>query len=235
MLLFYTPDITGDFYTLNEEESKHCFRVLRLREGDDICLTDGRGTLFYARITEAHPKHCSVEVVDRKTDYEKRNYLISIAVAPTKSNDRMEWFLEKATEIGVDNIYPVLCKHSERKQIKLERFNKVVTSAVKQSLKAYHPNISELERFEDFVSRDFSGDKFIAYCDDWVERKSLKSVYKPGNDAVILIGPEGDFRREEVEIAMEKGFIPVTLGNSRLRTETAAVVACHSINFINEL
>lgn len=234
MLLFYTPDVSGDYYTLSEEESKHCHRVLRLKEGDIIHLTDGKGNLYKACIDDPHPKRCSVRIEEHMKEYGKREFAVSIAVAPTKNNDRIEWFLEKATEVGIDHVYPVLCKHSERKQIKVDRFRRVVTSAVKQSLKAYHPEVEDLQAFADFVKQDFSGQKFIAYCDDQIERISLKSAYNLGEDAVILIGPEGDFRQDEVELAMENGFVPVTLGNSRLRTETAALMACHTINLLNE-
>ncbi|MFA8299352.1 MAG: 16S rRNA (uracil(1498)-N(3))-methyltransferase [Hyphomicrobiales bacterium] len=234
MLLFYTPDIDNGIYALNQEESKHCYKVLRLKEGDRIHLTNGEGNLYEAKIIEALPKKCTVEVIKILTDYEKRDFKVSIAVAPTKNIDRIEWFLEKATEIGIDEVFPVLCKQSERKVIKLERLNRVVTSAMKQSLKAYHPVVHDLHKFEEIVKSDIKGQKFIAYCSDEYERKSLKSLIKPKEDVFVMIGPEGDFRSEEVKLAIENGFIPVTLGNSRLRTETAALVAVHTVNIMNE-
>ncbi len=232
MHLFYTPEISSHIYTLEEQESKHCIRVLRLKMGDVIHLTDGRGTLFESRIIQDNPKRCIVEVTDVRKEVGKRDFNLHIAVAPTKNIARLEWFLEKATEIGIEEITPIICDHSERKVVKTERLNKVVTSAVKQSLKAYHPKLNETVKFKDFIKSDFSGQKFIAYISEKYN-DTLKDLYVPGSDAIVLIGPEGDFSERELEQAIENGFKPISLGKSRLRTETAALVACHSVEMLN--
>ena len=232
MNLFYTPNINSEIYILDQDESRHCLKVLRLKIGDEIFLTDGKGNLFNCELIDDNPKKCTVRVVDIQKEYEKRKVRIHMAVAPTKNISRFEWFLEKATEIGVDEITPIASEHSERKIIKPERLKKVITAALKQSLKAYHPALNELQKFKDFIDIDFDGEKYIGFCEDNPEL--LKNVYPKGKDVLILIGPEGDFSNKEIEIAKQKGFIPISLGDSRLRTETAAVVACHSINFMNE-
>lgn len=220
---------------MNEEESKHCVRVLRLKEGDHIRLIDGRGNFYEVVIADANPKRCTVSIQSIHPDQGKRNYLIHIAIAPTKNTDRLEWFLEKATEIGIDEISPIECEHSERAVVKTERLNRVITAAMKQSIKAFHPSLNELKKFREVVveSRDFEGQKFIAHCRE-EEKASLKAAYQKGANALVLIGPEGDFSVDEVKFATDHGFIPVSLGSSRLRTETAAVVACHTINLLNE-
>ena len=232
MNLFYTPKINSEIYILDQDESRHCIKVLRLKIGDEIFLTDGKGNLFKCELIEDNPKKCTVRVVDIQKEYEKREVKIHLAVAPTKNISRFEWFLEKATEIGVDEITPIISEHSERKIIKPERLNKVITAALKQSLKAYHPVLNEMKKFKEFIDIDFAGEKYIGFCEDNPEL--LKKIYPKGKDALILIGPEGDFSKKEIQIAKQKGFIPISLGDSRLRTETAAVVACHSINFMNE-
>lgn len=232
MQLFYCPDLQGSTYTLNEDESKHIIRVLRLKNRDFIHLTDGKGGLFKAELTDDHPKRCTVNIVDTQTNYGKKNFKLSLAVAPTKNIGRYEWFLEKATEIGINEITPIICEHSERKEIKLARLEKVIVSAIKQSLKAFIPKINKAEKFQHFIKQDFSTQKFIAYCDG--DHNLLKEQYIPKSDVIILIGPEGDFSPNEVELAIKHGFIPVSLGKSRLRTETAAIIACHTINMINE-
>lgn len=232
MNLFYTPKINSEIYILDQDESRHCLKVLRLKIGDEIFLTDGKGNLYKCELIEDHPKKCTVRVIDIQKEYEKREVKIHLAVAPTKNISRFEWFLEKATEIGVDEITPIICKHSERRIIKHERLNKVITAALKQSLKAYHPVLNEIQTFKKFMDLDFAGKKYIGFCEDNPEL--LKKVYPKGKDVLIMIGPEGDFSKKEIQIAKEKGFIPISLGSSRLRTETAAVVACHSINFMNE-
>jgi 16S rRNA (uracil1498-N3)-methyltransferase len=233
MQLFYTPNTITDSYTLNIEESAHCIRVLRLREGDEIFLTDGKGGLFKSVIISDDSKHCTVKIIETSHDYGKRNYFLHIAIAPTKNIDRVEWFLEKATEIGVDEITPLICEHSERRSVNAERLNKIITSAMKQSLKAYLPKLNKETKFEEFIKQQLPFSKYIGYCSD--DTKKLKDFYKCGNDAVILIGPEGDFSETEVMKAKENNFIPVNLGNSRYRTETAALVACHTINLMNDV
>lgn len=237
MQLFYAPDL--DFqqgtYTFDQEESKHCVRVLRLISGSPLCLTDGRGTMVWAQVEDASPKRCRVRLCERAGEFEKRGYELWMGVAPTKNMDRLEWFVEKATEIGVDRITPLLTDHSERKVVKSDRLTKVATSAMKQSLKAYHPHIDELTPFKEWVSQPFDGVRLIAHCEKDQPRRLLKELLRPGERVMVLIGPEGDFSPEEITFAREHGFVDLSLGRSRLRTETAAVVAVHSVSFINEL
>ena len=233
MHLFYTPDLLTDTYRLSEEESKHCVRVLRLTEGEKLFLVDGKGLFCEAVIISANPKACILNVTNRKSNYAKRDYQLTIGVAPTKNIDRYEWFLEKATEIGIDIIIPLLSRYSERKEIKPERLEKVMVSAMKQSIKAYLPILNPMQTFKKTISYPFSGQKFIAHCYEG-EKQLLRDVVEKGKDVLILIGPEGDFSTEEVELAISEGFIPVSLGTSRLRTETAALAACHTVNLINQ-
>ncbi len=233
MHIFYTPNLSGKSFVLDETESKHCVRVLRLAEGDEIVLVDGRGGWFVARIADANPKRCAVAVVDEKLSYGLRNFSIQVAIAPTKNIDRIEWFLEKATEIGITRVTPLLCHHSERKEIKADRLEKVMVSAMKQSLKAYLPQLDEMTKFATLVKQPFNGQKFIAHCEEQ-HRELLKNVVRPGENYLILIGPEGDFSPEEIQLALDNGFLPVSLGKSRLRTETAGLVACHTFNLLNE-
>ena len=226
MQLFYAEDMTVPDYELSAEESKHCVRVLRLGVGDRIHITDGRGNLHECEITVADARCCRVHAVHTEHDYERMPYRLTMAVAPTKNIDRFEWFLEKATEIGVSEIIPVECAHSERRALKSERERKVITSAVKQSLKAYHPLLHDLTPFSQVLSMPFSGRRFIAHCARAVKEKIyLPSTLRPGEDALILIGPEGDFSPEETASAVAAGFVEITLGRQRLRTETAGVVA----------
>lgn len=233
MHIFYTPDLSGNSYTLDETESKHCVRVLRLEQGDKIILVDGRGGMFTAEIVEANPKRCAVKVIKSEVNSGQRNFSVHIAIAPTKNIERIEWFLEKATEIGIDRITPLLCRFSERKEIKNDRMEKVMISAMKQSLKARLPQLDSLTKFNDFIAQPFNGQKFIAHCDDQ-HRDLLKKMIAPQQKYLILIGPEGDFSAEEIEKALQAGFQPVSLGESRLRTETAGVVACHTFHLLNE-
>lgn len=232
MHLFYTPDIKGDTYTLDHTESKHCIKVLRLTEGDIIHLIDGVGGFYTAEITDASPKACKIKCTEIIREFEKRSFKLHIAMAPTKNNDRTEWFLEKCTEMGIDQVTPLLCEHSERKVVKTERLNKIITSAIKQSLKAYHPVLEEMTKFKHLIKRPFEGQKFIAHCNPG-EKTPLQDIYKENSNVLILVGPEGDFSPHEVEMAKEAGFKEISLGNSRLRTETAGIVACHTINLIN--
>jgi len=228
MQLFYAPDFTAPRYTLSEEESKHCIRVLRLREGDCLHITDGRGDLFRCRIADAHPKRCEVEVVSVEHAYGKRPYRLTMAVAPTKNTDRFEWFLEKATEVGVDEIIPLESAHSERRALKTDRGEKIVTAAMKQSLKAYRPVLRELTPFRQIVEAPFDGQKFIAHCDapqSAAGKRFLPRILKKNENILILIGPEGDFSPEEITFALRNGFEEISLGSQRLRTETAAVAA----------
>ena len=233
MILFYTPDITTEKrYTLSESESEHAIRVLRLKEGDTLTLVDGKGSFFEASILDGNPKKCEVEITNINKEYHSKP-ILHIAIAPTKNNDRTEWFIEKCTEIGITEITPILCKHSERKKIKQERFEKTAVSAMKQSLKASLPLVNELIDFKDIVNLSFKGKKYIAHCYQ-ENQKHFKNLYQKGENSLILIGPEGDFSKEEVGLAINNGFEPITFGQSRLRTETAGVVACTTFNLLNE-
>jgi 16S rRNA (uracil1498-N3)-methyltransferase len=225
MYLFYTPDINGNSYQLNEEESKHWIRVLRLTLGDEVHLTDGCGTLYTTRISDAHPKACRVEVVHREENVGRHHYFLHLAVAPTKNMERYEWMLEKITEIGIDIITPVLCEHSERRVFKHERAEKIVVSAMKQSLKTKLPELQELTDVKQLISAPFDGEKFICHCAEG-ERLLLPQALQTCSNALILIGPEGDFSSEEIALALQYGFKSVSLGDTRLRVETAALVAC---------
>ena len=235
MQLFYNADINENTtqFSFGKEESRHIVKVLRKKTGDSLHITNGKGWLFLAEISIPNINKCTVEIVS-KTLQPKRKYNLHLAVAPTKMNDRYEWFLEKSTEIGIDSITPIICDHSERKIIKTERFQRIIQSAAKQSLSCYLPKLNEAIAFKTFIKQEFSGNLFIAHCEE-TDKKSLKNQLKAKKDITILIGPEGDFSIKEIELAIQNKFIPVTLGETRLRTETAAIVACHSVAFINEM
>ncbi|MCQ2288486.1 MAG: 16S rRNA (uracil(1498)-N(3))-methyltransferase [Muribaculaceae bacterium] len=234
MHLFYCPEIASTGI-LPEEESRHCVKVLRLVEGDEIDIVDGNGTWHHARITMAHHKRCAVEIVHREERAPHWPSRIVVAIAPTKNIDRIEWMIEKTTEMGIDRIIPLQCRYSERKEVKTERLRKILVSAMKQSLKATLPQLDEMTPVMKVIGMPFEGKRYIAYCDMTLpreQRKTFAQVYDSTQDALVLIGPEGDFSPEEVNAALAAGFIPVTLGDSRLRTETAAVQAvasCHTI------
>src|SRR6478609_9323257 len=234
MQLFYNPTIneTTETFSFDKEESKHIIKVLRKKDGDILHVTNGLGLLFKTEITLASDNKCTVQIIAvEKTETPK--FRLHLAVAPTKMNERYEWFLEKATEIGIQEITPIICDHSERKVIKTDRFDKIILSAMKQSNQFFLPKLNEPMSFKEFVKSDISGQKCIAHCEE-TDKKSLKKELKTGENITILIGPEGDFSEKEIQFALENQFVPVTLGNTRLRTETAAVVACHSTVFINE-
>ena len=235
--MFYLPGLSGEstlgtMVTLDAEESGHCARVLRLNTGDLLQITNGDGWMFEGHLLDNNPKACTLRI-DVKHFVKKNAAHIHLAVAPTKNIGRFEWFLEKATEIGIDEITPLFCRHSERQSLRVDRLNKVITAAVKQSLNAYHPMLHEPVTFSDFMKQTTDSQKFIAYVDE-KPRLHLKKAYKPGGPAIVLIGPEGDFNPDEIAIAFERGYQPVSLGQSRLRTETAAVVACHILNLMND-
>lgn len=236
MHLFYTPDIDSNAlkYNLNEEESKHCVRVLRLGKGDIVLLIDGKGNLFHAEIIDDHPKRTSVHILKVERDYGKRNHYLHIAIAPTKNIDRLEWFLEKATEIGIDEVTPIICERSERKELKVDRLVKVVTAAVKQSLTAYHPKINAPVDFRSFIDALPAYPYFIAHCLQ-SPKTTLTNAMVHGGSYGVLIGPEGDFSEQEVDLATGKGCQAVSLGNTRLRTETAALYACMEVNLFNRV
>lgn len=232
MHVFYTPNIDIE-HELPEEEAAHCLRVLRLSVGDEIMLTDGKGYYYKALISSISGKHCFYSVLERTFQEPLWKGHLHLAMAPTKNMDRTEWFVEKAVEIGVDEISFLNCRFSERKVIKLERIDKIVTSAIKQSLKARKPVLNEMVPFEKFVKMPYAGDKFIAHCNPG-KKEILKDCLGNANDVLVLIGPEGDFSSEEVCLAQENGFRPISLGPSRLRTETAALVACHLMNLFHQ-
>lgn len=225
-------DTGGQVVMLGPEESLHAVKVLRLKEGDPVVVVDGCGNWHEGEISGVHPKHCQVTLLGVVRNHEPRPYWLHVAMAPTKNNERTEWFLEKATEIGIDVFTPLICRYSERRQTNGGRLEKVAIAAMKQSLKAWLPRIAGDTPFEKLVEEPFRGDKFIAHCYPG-EKPWLKDLVTPGSDVLVLIGPEGDFSREEVEIALAAGFREVSLGPSRLRTETAALVACHTVALVN--
>jgi 16S rRNA (uracil1498-N3)-methyltransferase len=234
MQIFYAPDITGNTYTLDENESKHIIRVLRMTKGSEVRLIDGKGNLYEGIISDPDQKKCSIDITGIIEDFEKRNYKLHIAISPLKNPDRFEWFIEKSVEIGIDEITPLICKYTEKPGIKSERINNLIISAMKQSLKASRPRLNEPCNFKEFISRYSEGTLLIAHCEDSPERVRISDVYQKNNDAIILIGPEGDFSKEEISFALAREYISVHLGPSRLRTETAGIAACHSIYFINQ-
>jgi len=229
MSLFYVPNLISA-HVLPEEESLHAVKVLRLQSGDAITVVDGVGGYYEAQITRPHPKYCEFEIVKSKAGFGKRDYKLHIAIAPTKNIERLEWFIEKATEIGIDEITPIICRFSERKIIKEDRLEKIIVSAAKQSVKAYFPKLNPLCTFDELLKSHKASQKFIAHCYD-EDKKLLQNKIQKSSDILILIGPEGDFSKEEVQKALTSGFVPVSLGDSRLRTETAGVVACCTVAF----
>jgi len=235
MQLFYNPDITNETkqFSFEREESKHIVKVLRKNIGDKLHITNGKGWLFTSEIIIADIKKCTV-LIETKTLQLKHNYNLHLAVAPTKMNDRYEWFLEKATEIGIDSITPIICDYSERKIIRHTRFEKIIQSAMKQSQQCYLPKLNQAISFKEFMKEEFNGQLFIAHCEE-TDRKSLKNEIQPKQHITILIGPEGDFSVKEIKMAIQNNFIPVTLGRTRLRTETAAITACHTVVLLNDL
>ena len=233
MIIFYCADIQNN-PVLSEEDSAHAVRVLRHVEGDEITVVDGQGNFYRCAITAAHPKHCALQILDVRAE-EHWPYSVELAIAPTKNLDRMEWWLEKATEMGLDRFTPLRCRCSERKELKTERMRKIAISAMKQSLKATLPRIDEMTDIKAFLAEPFEGQKFIAHCMDDQPRKLLSHEVKAGMAVRVLIGPEGDFTADEVALAIKNGYVPVSLGNQRLRTETAALASVHTIHIINEL
>ncbi|MBC7641956.1 MAG: 16S rRNA (uracil(1498)-N(3))-methyltransferase [Flavobacterium sp.] len=233
MQLFYNPTIssTDETFFFDKEESKHIIKVLRKKDTDILMVTNGLGLLFVTQIILASDTKCTVKIIEIKHQ-EKPQFQLHLAVAPTKLNDRFEWFLEKATEIGVTEITPIICENSERKFIKTDRFEKIIQTAMKQSNQCFLPKLNEPETFGTFVAKQYNGQKLIAHCEE-TNKKSLKEVLKTNESVLVLIGPEGDFSSNEIKKAIENKFIPVTLGQTRLRTETAAIVACHSVVFLN--
>lgn len=235
MQLFYHPEVTqGDKEVVfPKEESRHIVKVLRKKEGDELYLTNGKGWIFITELIAASPNKCTARILSSKKE-SPAPYHLHMAVAPTKMNERYEWFLEKATEIGVHEITPVICDHSERKVVKLNRFERVLQSALKQSLHTHFPILNEPVQFSRFLQQTHQGQRFIAHCENAEDKNLLSKKITKNSEVVVLIGPEGDFSLEEIKLALEKGWEAVSLGRSRLRTETAAIVACHTAALINE-
>ena len=241
MRLFLSDDTHGPYAVLPPDESKHCVRVLRMTVGDELWVTSGDGVMCRARIAIPDERGCEVEIVERLSDYQPRPFSLHLAVAPTKNPARLEWLVEKAVEIGIDRITPVICDHSERPTLKTDRLDKLALSAMKQSLRARRPLIDQPVKLTDFLQNLDSHihtfthshiQRFVCYCSG-DERHTLGHLYSPGQDALVLIGPEGDFSEREITTALQLGFQPVTLGLSRLRTETAALYAVTVLNFLN--
>ena len=234
MQLFYNPNIneTTENFSFDKEESKHIIKVMRKKGGDLLFVTNGLGFLFKTEIVLGSDIKCTVKIISFEKS-ETPKFHLHLAVAPTKMNDRYEWFLEKATEMGISEITPILCDHSERKFVKNDRFDKILQSAMKQSVQVFLPKLNEPIAFKDFIKLKNEGVLLIAHCEE-TDKKSLKDVIKPNENLTILIGPEGDFSSKEIALAIENKYIPVSLGKTRLRTETAAIVACHTVVFVNE-
>ncbi|UII76166.1 16S rRNA (uracil(1498)-N(3))-methyltransferase [Flagellimonas sp. HMM57] len=233
MQLFFNPSLDNSFkqFFFTPEESKHIVKVLRKKEGDLLQITNGKGYLFEAKIITADPRNCKAQIVKDIKSVPKR-YRLHLIVAPTKMNDRYEWFLEKATEIGVDEITPIICERSERKVLKIERMQRVLQSAMKQSLQTFLPKLNPIISYQEFMDKELEGFKFIAHCDEG-EKMEFKRKAVADSNIVMLIGPEGDFSKAEIDQAKSKGFVPVSLGTTRLRTETAAIVACTTVSIVN--
>lgn len=234
MIQFYAPDVENTGF-LPEEESGHCVRVLRMKEGDTVWVTDGQGHRFECSIVEAHPKHTGVEIISKRDIEPVIDVEITLATAPSKNMDRMEWLVEKSVEIGVGRIVMLKCDRSERKVIKPERLRKIALSAMNQSLKARLPEVTDMISFKDFVHHLPAGQSFMGYCSPEIERREFVKECRPGVNTVILIGPEGDFTPDEVRMAIEAGVMPVTFGNARLRTESAALFGVQGVHIINQL
>lgn len=233
MHVFYAPEIELA-NELPDEEASHALRVLRLRTGDTITVTDGKGYFYEAKISTATNRHVGLTILKKEYQQPLWEGHIHLAVSPTKNMDRMEWLAEKATEIGMDELTFLNCQYSERKVLKTDRIEKILVSAIKQSLKARLPKLNGMTAFSDFVRQDFKGQKYIAHCYQ-EDKLLLQTAIQPKQDALVLIGPEGDFSPEEVALAMQNGFQPISLGPSRLRTETAALAACLLMNIANQI
>lgn len=233
MHLFYAPEISSSFVTLSVEESVHCLKSLRHKKGDKVLVSSGKGKVYISEIFDAIPGQCVLKILDQYS--QPHDFpLITLAVSPVKNPDRLEWLIEKATEMGFSVFQPYISSHSEKSKINLQRLEKISIAALKQSQGAFLPVLQNTVTFHELVQQDFSGQKFIATCLTFEKKPLLKHVYKPGNKAMLIIGPEGDFNEEEIHLAQQNGFLPVSLGQSRLRTETAALVALFTIHFVNE-
>lgn len=236
MQLFFNPELSQKTQEIvfDKIESKHIVRVLRKEEENLLYITNGKGLLFTAKITIANAKKCLAVIIDVIEKPKHWNYYLHVAIAPTKNNDRLEWFLEKATEIGIDEITPIICSNSERRIVKTERLQKIIQAAMKQSLQTVLPKLNEPIKFTDFINNDNKGKYYIAHCEKESKKDLLKNTMPNSEKNIILIGPEGDFSKREIELALQKNYSPISLGESRLRTETAALVAVHTISLINQ-
>lgn len=229
---FYCPDIQGDTFFLDENDSKHAIRVLRKKLGDHIQVVDGKGNRFICSIISDHPKKCELSIVETFMNDDDMGFNLHLAIAPIKSIDRLEFMLEKVTEIGVTEITFILSDHCIKNKVNLDRAEKKIISAMKQCLKARKPIVNTMIPFKDFMKQEFSGQRLIAHCEDF-DKKTIKQSYKKGGDAVLLIGPEGDFSLNEIKLAYDNGFEGIDLGKTRLRNETAGIVSVHAFHMIN--
>lgn len=234
MHIFYALEISGDVCCLDKNESKHCIRVLRMKKGSKVNLIDGKGNLYESVITDPDPERCILTISKTTEKFENRNYRLHIAISPLKNQERFEWFVEKSVEIGIDEITPLICKNTEKHGFKRERLNNLIISAMKQSLKAFKTTLNDPVPFEAFIQHYHQGRKMIAHCNREMERKSIDTFCSGGEPFVIIIGPEGDFSDSEITQAIQHGFLPVHLGKSRLRTETAGIAACLSVYLMNQ-
>jgi 16S rRNA (uracil1498-N3)-methyltransferase len=234
MQIFYAPEIAGETYTLDENESKHIVRVLRMGKGDNVQLIDGKGNLYHGVISDPDQKKCILSITGKINNFEKRDYRLHIAISPLKNPERFEWFVEKSVEIGIDEITPLITRNTEKPHVKSDRLNSLIISAMKQSLKATRTILNEPVSFREFIQAKSDAIRMIAHCYDSPEKRKISDIYTKGREALILIGPEGDFTKEEIDSAVINKFIPVHLGTSRLRTETAGIAVCHSIYFMNQ-
>jgi 16S rRNA (uracil1498-N3)-methyltransferase len=234
MQIFYAPDIKGNTYVFDGNESKHIVKVLRMTKGASVRLIDGKGNLYEGIISNPDLKHCVTDIKGVINDFEKRDYSLHIAISPLKNPERFEWFIEKSVEIGIDEITPLICRNTAKPGIKKERTENLIIAAMKQSLKANKPVLNEPCYFNDFIRKNILGILLIAHCNESFQRSKISDVCSKKENTTILIGPEGDFSEEEIRKAVEMNYIQVHMGKSRLRTETAGIAACHSIYFINQ-
>jgi 16S rRNA (uracil1498-N3)-methyltransferase len=234
MHIFYSRHFSDNICELDQTESAHCIRVLRLKKGSSVNIIDGNGNFYEGIISDPDPRACKITLTHISGNFEKKSYKLHIALSPLKNPERFEWFVEKSVEIGIDQITPLISRNTEKHAIKKERINKIIISAMKQSLQTFQPVVNIETSFQDFIGLGLEGSRMIAHCYSDIHRDSISAAYRRGQDAIIMIGPEGDFTREEVSQAISAGFIPIHLGRSRLRAETAGLSACHSIYFINQ-
>lgn len=234
MNIFFVEDLSSGSFVMNKEESRHCIKVLRLKKGDQVLVMNGKGSIYQAVIQNPDSNACQATILMESHRQNERLYHLTIAIAPTKNMDRFEWFLEKSTEIGIDRIVPIICQHSERKDLKTDRLQKILISAIKQSGQLFLPELTQPMPLKDLLRLPFDGDRFIAHCDSG-EKQIFKNSITAGKNILVLIGPEGDFDSVEIKLAQDQGFKAISLGESRLRTETAGIVACHTVCLVNQI